>query len=40
MKRITLANIRSALEEMRHEVTIDPVIAIPARRSIERMLAL
>jgi quinolinate synthase len=40
MKRITLANIRSALEEMQHEVTIDPAIAIPARRAIERMLAL
>ena len=24
MKRITLANIRTALEEMRYEVTIDP----------------
>jgi quinolinate synthase len=40
MKRITLANIRSALEHMRHEVTIDPAIATPARRAIERMLAL
>ena len=39
MKRITLGNIRSALEEMRHEVTIDPVIVEPARRSVERMLA-
>jgi quinolinate synthase len=40
MKRITLGNIRSALEEMRHEVTIDPAIAAPARRAVERMLAL
>jgi quinolinate synthase len=39
MKRITLANIRSALEEMRHEVTIDPSVAAGARRSVERMLA-
>jgi quinolinate synthase len=39
MKRITLANIRTALEEMRHEVTIDPAIAAPARRAVERMLA-
>lgn len=39
MKRITLANIRSALEEMRHEVTIDPAVAAPARRAVERMLA-
>jgi len=39
MKRITLANIRAALEEMRHEVTIDPAIAVRARQSVERMLA-
>jgi quinolinate synthase len=39
MKRITLANIRVALEEMRHEVTIDPSVAEPARRAVERMLA-
>ena len=40
MKRITLKNIRQALEENRHEVTIDPAIAEPARRAVERMLAL
>ncbi|MDQ0467548.1 quinolinate synthase NadA [Labrys wisconsinensis] len=40
MKRITLKNIRQALEENRHEVTIDPVVAAPARRAVERMLAL
>jgi quinolinate synthase len=39
MKRITLANIREALEEMHHEVTIDPVIAARARQAVERMLA-
>jgi quinolinate synthase len=39
MKRITLANIRTALEEMRHEVTIDPKIAARARQAVERMLA-
>jgi quinolinate synthase len=39
MKRITLANIRRALEEMRHEVIIDPAVAAPARRAVERMLA-
>src|ERR1700722_4991789 len=39
MKRITLANIRTALEEMRHEVTIDPAIAVRARQAVERMLA-
>ena len=40
MKRITLANIRAALEENRHVVTIDPAIADAARQAVERMLAL
>ena len=40
MKRITLANIRTALEENRHEVTVDPAIAVAARRAVERMLAI
>ena len=40
MKRITLKNIRHALETDEHEVTIDPEIADRARRSVERMLAL
>jgi quinolinate synthase len=39
MKRITLRNIRAALEDMRYEVFIDPAIAAPARRAVERMLA-
>jgi quinolinate synthase len=39
MKRITLANIRSALEEMRYEVTIDPAVEVRARQAVERMLA-
>ena len=39
MKRITLPNIRTALETMRHEVTIDPALAERARRAVERMLA-
>ena len=39
MKRITLPRIRRALETMSHEVTIDPAIAAPARRAVERMLA-
>ena len=39
MKRIPLANIRAALEEMRHEVTIDPALAERARESVARMLA-
>jgi len=40
MKRITLGNIRHALETMTHEVTIDPAVAAPARRAVERMLAI
>jgi quinolinate synthase len=39
MKRITLSNIRAALEENRHVVTIDASLAGPARLAIERMLA-
>src|SRR5579864_3301136 len=40
MKRITLKNIRHALETMTHEVTVAPDIAERARRSVERMLAI
>jgi quinolinate synthase len=40
MKRITLPKIRTALETMRHEVTIDPAVAARARRAVERMLAI
>jgi quinolinate synthase len=40
MKRITLKNIRRALETLEGEVTIDPAIAVAARRAVERMLAL
>lgn len=39
MKRITLGNIRRALAENRHVVTIDPAVAEGARRAVERMLA-
>ena len=39
MKRITLANIRHALETMQHEVTIDQDVAVNARLAVERMLA-
>jgi quinolinate synthase len=39
MKRITLKNIRHALETMTHEVTVAPEIAEKARRAVERMLA-
>lgn len=38
MKRITLSNIRAALEENMHAVSIDPEVAGPARRAVERML--
>src|SRR5436305_2075558 len=37
MKRITLSNIRHALETMQHQVTIDDGIAAGARRAVERM---
>ncbi|MBS0223366.1 MAG: quinolinate synthase NadA [Proteobacteria bacterium] len=40
MKRITLANIRRSLETLTHEVTVDPTVAAPARRAVERMLAI
>src|ERR1700676_1300799 len=40
MKRITLKNIRHALETMTHEVTIAPEIADRARHAVERMLAI
>ncbi|HEY8290468.1 MAG TPA: quinolinate synthase, partial [Acetobacteraceae bacterium] len=39
MKRITLPKIRRALETMTHQVTIDPALAVRARRAVERMLA-
>ncbi len=39
MKRISLKNIRHALEHNVHEVTIDPALAARARRAVERMLA-
>lgn len=39
MKRISLSNIRQALEQNQHEVTVDPAITGPARRAVERMLA-
>ena len=38
MKRISLGNIRHALETMTHEVTVPAEIAAPARRAVERML--
>ncbi|WP_027155475.1 quinolinate synthase NadA [Mesorhizobium sp. WSM2561] len=38
MKRITLAKIRTALEENRHIVTIDPRVAERGRWAVERML--
>jgi quinolinate synthase len=40
MKRITLGNIRRALEDLSPEVTIAPEVAVRARRAVERMLAL
>jgi quinolinate synthase len=40
MKRITLGNILDSLLYLREEVTIDPLIAERARRSVERMINL
>jgi len=40
MKRITLDNIRDALRDMKHEVTVDPAVAERARQAVERMVAL
>ncbi len=39
MKQITLEKLRDALRDMQPTVEIDPAIAVPARQSIERMLA-
>ena len=39
MKTITLGNIRSALETMQHQVTIEESVATRARLAVERMLA-
>jgi quinolinate synthase len=40
MKRITLANIRDALQLNQHVVTVDPAIAGGARLAVEKMLAI
>ena len=40
MKRITLANIHQALKTLEPRVEIAPAVAVRARRSVERMLAL
>ncbi|WP_297901073.1 quinolinate synthase NadA [Metallibacterium sp.] len=39
MRQITLAGIRDALRDLRHEVTLPAEIIAPARRALERMLA-
>ncbi len=39
MKRITLRNIREALETMTHEITVEEGLAERARLAVERMLA-
>ena len=39
MKRITLSNIRAALENTEYEVTIPEELIAPARRAVERMIA-
>lgn len=39
MKKITLGNIRRALETLKPEVHVDPALVLPARAAVERMLA-
>ncbi|MEI6559649.1 MAG: quinolinate synthase NadA, partial [Rhodospirillaceae bacterium] len=39
MKRITLTKIRDSLRTLSPVVEIDPAIAGPARRAVERMIA-
>lgn len=39
MKRNSLSSIRASLEQLRHEVVIDPEVAAGARLAVERMLA-
>lgn len=40
MKRISLQKIYEALRDMKHEVTVDPIVAAKARRAVERMINL
>ena len=40
MKRISLKNIYEALRDMKYEVTVDPDVAVKARRAVERMINL
>jgi quinolinate synthase len=40
MKSITLFGIATVLEDLSNEIDIDDAVAVPARRSVERMLAL
>jgi quinolinate synthase len=40
MKRISLEKIYLALRDMQYEVTVDPVVAVKARRAVERMVNL
>ena len=40
MKMITLEKLRDSLRDLKHEVTVPPMIAARARRAIDRMLAI
>ena len=40
MKRISLEAIYDSLLYMQHEVTVDPAVAVKARRAVERMVNL
>ena len=38
MKQITLPKILASLEQMQHEVLVDPTVAQRGRQAVERML--
>ena len=38
MKRITLPKILESLVFLKEEVTVDPAVAVRARRAVERMI--
>jgi quinolinate synthase len=40
MKRISLENIYDSLLHLQHEITVDPAVAVKARRAVERMINL
>lgn len=39
MKQITLGGVLNSLQDLEHRVEVDPAVAAPARRAVERMMA-